>query len=27
LMYGQTTGLGWDLSSFYIYTGISIRLN
>ena len=26
IMYGQTTGLGWDLSLFNIYTGISIRL-
>jgi len=26
LMYGHTTGLGWDLSMFNIYTGISIRL-
>jgi hypothetical protein len=26
LMYGQTTGLGWDLSMFNIYAGISIRL-
>jgi len=26
LMYGQTTGLGWDLSMFNIFTGVSIRL-
>jgi hypothetical protein len=26
LMYGQTTGLGWDFSMFNIYAGISVRL-
>jgi hypothetical protein len=26
MMYGQTTGLGWDLSMFNIYAGVSIRL-
>jgi len=26
LMYGQTTGLGWDLSLFNIYTGVSVKL-
>jgi hypothetical protein len=26
MMYGHTTGLGWDLSMFNIYTGVSIKL-
>jgi len=26
IMYGQTTGLGWDLSMFNIYAGVSIKL-
>jgi hypothetical protein len=26
MMYGQTTGLGWDLSMFNIYAGVSIKL-
>jgi len=25
MMYGQTSGLGWDLSMFNIFTGISVR--
>jgi len=27
LLYGRTTGMGWDLSLFSIYAGISVRLN
>ena len=26
LMYGKTTGLGWDLSMFNIFAGVSVRL-
>ena len=26
LMYGQTTGLGWELSLFNIFAGVSVRL-
>jgi hypothetical protein len=26
MMYGQTTGLGWDLSMFNIHAGVSIKL-
>jgi len=26
MMYGQTTGLGWDLSMFNIFAGVSIKL-
>ena len=26
MMYGQTTGLGWDLSMFNIYAGVSIKI-
>ena len=26
LLYGQTTGLGWDLSMFNIFAGISVKL-
>ena len=26
MMYGQTTELGWDLSMFNIYAGVSIKL-
>jgi hypothetical protein len=26
MMYGQTTSLGWDLSMFNIYAGVSIKI-